>query len=275
MDPRRELSAILKDGGGLRLGYKLMKEALREHILIMSTVERRCWDWYTNEVENCKSPADNLARMWKLSGGNWADEPHLFLTIQDSLLDPAKLDYMEIPFGTSDRAAETLDFCWTLVYFRGWTMTKHTAPPDCYCRLLQPGESDANNTVKQNTAAMLKTHHENVLRLETARHAVPDAMTLWTACFFLLMQPVRLIFELFRRDRYAADSADGRHLLTGTVATLPDNKIVEDIHAPLRLAGKHNSNLRLSSANIQDVINHSNVIETRGIPHRAAVDKDT
>ena len=60
----------------------------------------------------------------------------------------------------------------------------------------------------------------------------------------------------------------------GLVGTLPDNKIVEDIHAPLRLASKGNSNDKLAKPSVQDVINHSKVFEVRGITHATAVPKD-
>ena len=52
------------------------------------------------------------------------------------------------------------------------------------------------------------------------------------------------------------------------------NKIVEDIHAPLRLASKGNNNDRLSAPTIQDVINHSNVMEPRNINHKVSVSKE-
>ena len=88
------------------------------------------------------------------------------------------------------------------------------------------------------------------------------------------MKPVRLLLEYFRRDKYKASSPMGRHLLIGLLALLADNKIAEDVHHGLRLASIANSNDKLSSQTIQDIINHSKVIELRGIPHKAQVDKD-
>ena len=37
VDPRAELQAILKGGGGLKLAYKLMKDGLYQHVKILST----------------------------------------------------------------------------------------------------------------------------------------------------------------------------------------------------------------------------------------------
>ena len=66
VNPTQELQAILKNGGGLKLAYRLMKSSLYEHACILTVVEQACWDYYTNELETCKSPADNLKRSW-----NW------------------------------------------------------------------------------------------------------------------------------------------------------------------------------------------------------------
>lgn len=271
MDPRQELQAILRNVGGLRLGYRLMKESLHEHVRIMYTAENACWDYYTNEIETVKSPADNLRRSWELES-SWAKEPHLFATLHDALLDPAKLNFMQIPMGQSTLATKALSLSWTIQGRRGWTMAKHSAPPDCYASILRPGDDYAE--VRQTCAAKTKTQHENALALESARHTVADAQELWESCLYLDMRAVRLVMEYFRRDKYSPSSRDGRHLLMGLVATMADNKAVEDIHAPLRLATKGNCNLKLSSQTKQDVINHSDVLECRNIPHGVDVSKD-
>ena len=62
LDPRQELQAILRSGGGLRRGYRLMKDALYEHVCIMYISEHACWDHYTREIELIKSLADNVRR---------------------------------------------------------------------------------------------------------------------------------------------------------------------------------------------------------------------
>ena len=149
-------------------------------------------------------------------------------------------------------------------------MSKHTAPPNCYAEILRPGDEVANDTC----ADKMKTHHQHILSLEHAMHDVSDAKEVWDACLYLSMQPVSLVLEYFRRDRYSASSPLGRHLMMGLVGLLADNKIAEDIHAKLRLAAQHHSNDKLSSQTIQDEINHSNVVELRGIPHNVAVAKD-
>ena len=269
VDPRSELQVILRNGGGLRLGYRLMKESLYEHVCIMSTAEHACWSYYAGEIENVKSPADNLRRTWELSQG-WAREPHIWATLHETLLEFDKLNFMQIPMGASDKATKALHLSWSLASNLVWTMSKHSAPPDCYANLVRPGDDDANQAV----GVMMATHHQNILSLEAAVHNVADAKAVWEACLFLNMKPVRLLLEYFRRDKYKASSVLGRHLLLGLIALLADNKIAEDVHHGLRLASTGNANDKLSSQTIQDIINHSKVIELRGINHDASVSKD-
>ena len=119
----------------------------------------------------------------------------------------------------------------------------------------------------------MKTHHANVLSLELAKHQLTDANEVWETCLFLNMQTVRLLMEYFRRDKYSPCSPQGRHLLLVILAVTADNKIAEDVHAPLRLASKGNSNDKLSSCTIQDSRNHSDVMELRDINHTTAVSK--
>jgi hypothetical protein len=199
VDPRSELQVILRNGGGLRLGYRLMKEALYEHVCIMSTAEHACWDYYAAEIIDVKSPADSFRRTLELSQG-WAAQPHIWATLQETLLDFEKLNFMQIPMGESDKATKALHLSWSLASKLVWTMSKHSAPPDCYANILRPGDDAANRAMGLEMA----THHQNIISLETAVHTIPDARAVWEACLFLKMQPVRLLLDFFRRDKYRA-----------------------------------------------------------------------
>ena len=69
-------------------------------------------------------------------------------------------------------------------------------------------------------------------------------------------------------------SSAGRHLLCGHLLTLPDNKIVEDVHQPIRLRSKGNVNRKQKSLRIQDIIAHSGVLEQRDVRDAGAVEKE-
>ena len=151
--------------------------------------------------------------------------------------------------GPSEYATEALELCWTLVSKRAWTMSKHSAPAECYSEILRPGNE--HEPERLACAANMKVQHENILSLEQAIHRNDDARPVWKACFFLNMQPVRVLLEYFRRDKYSVSSPLGRHRLMGLVAIMADNKVAEDVHASLRIASKANSNEKLSDTTIQ------------------------
>ena len=66
-------------------------------------------------------------------------------------------------------------------------------------------------------------------------HQLCDAARLRDNIIFLDSDAVRVIFEFYARDCYAHTSTSGQQSLMAHHWTLPDNKIVEDIHQPLRL----------------------------------------
>ena len=66
----------------------------------------------------------------------------------------------------------------------------------------------------------------------------------------------------------------GRKLLTGLLCVLPDNKIVEDIHGCIRKEAKSHPNAKLTNSHLQEIIVRSNVFESRGIRHAAALSRD-
>ena len=250
-----------------------MRSDLLWHVRIMFIAERACWNFYTREIKECKTAKHEGMRAKRLAT-DWSREPHLFETLKESLFNIDNLKFMEIPIGESTWAMKTLTLAWTLFEKRSWTMSKHTSPPDCYANILTIETDDASAEKRNAVMREMKIHHNNVLSLERSMLRNDASQDVWKTCLFLSMSPIRLLWEYFKRDQYSPDSEDGRKLLIGLTVRLPDNKIVEDIHAPLRLATKGNSNDRLSACTIQDVINSSNVIETRKIPHNAKVTQD-
>ena len=69
-------------------------------------------------------------------------------------------------------------------------------------------------------------------------------------------------------------STAGCHLLCGHLLTPPDNKLVEDVHQPIRLHSKGNVNRKQKSSRIQDIVANSSVLETRGVRNAGAVSRD-
>lgn len=106
---------------------------------IMFLVENACWDYDTDELKLIKSLADNLKRSWVLCDNRWAASSHLFATLQHPLFNPERLEFMQIPMGRSSKATKTLHSALTLAGKLAWTMSKCSAPFDCYSNILRPG----------------------------------------------------------------------------------------------------------------------------------------
>ena len=99
-DPRSQLQAILKSGGGLGLAFKLMKTDLRKAVRILYKLEQPSWSWYADQIKHYKSARDNARYSISMSGAvvgyrGWTEDPHLWCTFKQ-LVDPEALRFMEI-----------------------------------------------------------------------------------------------------------------------------------------------------------------------------------
>ena len=164
-DPKAQLQAILKGGGGIDLAFKLMKTDLNKCVKILYVAEKACWTWYTTEIKQSKS---GLAYSCRLVDG-WRSEKHLLGTMAP-LENPEKLRYMEIPMGESIWADRALTLMWHIVMRRAWSLSKHSTPPESLANLLS--DSDAKMT---RAAEQLRSEHEHFLLLERAATTVDDA----------------------------------------------------------------------------------------------------
>ena len=266
-DPKAQLHAILKGGGGVPLAFQLMKSSLNTHVKIMYVAENASWDFYTQQIKDIKSPTDACQYSLRMADRGWQSEPHLWDTLAQ-LQNSEKLRFMEIPMGESVWATRSLLLSWNVVMRRSWSLAKHSAPPESLSGLLDPAEE-----TRTMTANKLKAEHQHFLLLERRALTLDDAAHLRKDIIFLDSPAVRVVFEFYARDKYDPMSASGRQTLRGHIVTLADNKIVEDIHQPLRLNARANINRKLSFRNIQKIILASEVLEKRGIAHPSRVDK--
>ncbi|MDA8583807.1 hypothetical protein N9L68_06220 [bacterium] len=77
----------------------------------------------------------------------------------------------------------------------------------------------------------------------------------------------RVIFEFNARDRYERSSRSGSWALRALLQQLIDEKLVEDVHQPLRLDARANVVRLLSPLHIQDVVLESQALEDWNIHH--------
>ena len=258
-------------GGGLKLAHRIMQESLYNHSRIIYVAENPCWDWYTEQVEKkVKTPADAFTYALELSGTKWLSAPHLSEIITKTLWDASKLDFLELPQGRNDSASKLLALVWNILRYRSWTFSKHSLPPENYADVASPDLNEAAAACQR-----MKTHHDNLLTLEQRCHSVSSASDLWTDFAPIAKStPVRLLFELFFRDKFQHTSIHGRHLLKGFLWLMPDNKSVEDMHHVARIDSRANMNKRQCSVRLQHVLTGSGIFEQRRVRHICEVTKE-
>ena len=91
---------------------------------------------------------------------------------------------------------------------------------------------------------------------------------------FLDADAIRIVFEFYARDRYRANSWDGSDASRALLQVFADNKIVEDVHQPLRMGGRANVNKKMAHRHIEDLMFEAQVLENRGIRNPCRVTRD-
>ncbi len=234
-DARAQLRAMLQSGGGVRLAFKLMTSELHTNEKILYFAEKACWDWYTKQITTIKTPKHAEEYSVRMAAGGWTADEHLGETFQNVCCEPSFLRQMDIPMGRSNSSLQAVMIAWHIVKNRAWSLTKHDQAPESYAGILSQDQN-----VARRAAETLQREHRNVLSLEQAVHSHDVAKTLWDDIVFLKNSVARITFEMFAKDQYSERSRGGRKVLLGCCRTLPDNKIVEDVHQPIRLEARGN-----------------------------------
>ena len=237
--------------------------------LFRQVAENPCWDWYTEQVTDIKTPNQAFNYIMGLANGGWQFQDHVWKTVHDTLYVSGNLKFMGIRLGESEEATKALSLTLHIVQNRMWTMTKHSLPPDSYANVASPSVH-----VADGACVTMKTEHQNLLVLEDVRHTNAAAQALWEDMASVAKsKPLRALFEFFCRDKYNRRSIAGTHLLKGMLWTIADNKSCEDTHGTLRLDARANSNKKIQRNRLQYLVSTSGVFEARGVPHRPGVSK--
>ena len=228
-----ELAAMRKLGGGLRLAYRLMTSSLFQHATILYVVTNACWDWYTQQVKEVKSPRDAIEHALAMTQGNWMRELHLQRTISETFEHPTNLDFIGIPMGVSILAGKVFSLSVNVLANRCWSFAvRHHGAPDIYAGLFS-----ASRDKRSWAKARMEEHWKRLLVLEQRRFSSSTAMQLWSDLLATRNNAVRMMYCAFERDKFKEDSSQGCKLLRALLETLPDNKIVEDGHGSVQLRG--------------------------------------
>ena len=203
----------------------------------------------------------------------WSTELHLWETFRHALYDTRTLDWvgftMDAGMLKPSLLQDMLMLTWHIVAHRAWSLSKHDFPPEC-CALAV----SADVVQAQEATAKMRSDWANLMQLEQRAHTLPSAMQLWQDIEFADARPIRLLFAMYERDGWSFQSLSGRKIMKGLLQTLPDNKIVEDVHSVLRKDAKANANVKMTSAHVQHLIASSEVLESRRINHPAALNKE-
>ena len=117
--------------------------------------ENPCWDWYTEQITEIKTPNDALSYTVQLASSGWQFQDHVWNTVQATLHTSSNLYFMDIHPGQSDEATKALSLTLHIAQHRMWTMSKHSLPPDCYAAV-----TSASADIADQACATMKTHYQ-------------------------------------------------------------------------------------------------------------------
>ena len=126
-------------GGGLKLCYHLMSNKLLQMVNIISVCTRPIWTWYADSVKDVQNAEDQVNLLVTLSQ-TWGHEPHLseLAAVHGALTAPRDMQLMQLLRGSvfEDTAEKVSELTGHLLKHRAWSLSKASAPPDCYAGLL-------------------------------------------------------------------------------------------------------------------------------------------
>ena len=200
----------------------------------------------------------------------WRQSAHLTATIENTFFTQANLDYMEVWPGSKSEAW-VVDLVLHFLKEQAWSLAvRHSQPPEVYSLVLSDNEGQATRTCLLMQKICLTWH-----RLENVRHML-DADDATFLQHLPGHPPTRMLHALFEKGKFDRNYGPGRKYLRGQLQRLLDNKLVEDVHLPIkRNARSSETNTRQRAARIQEQVVNSNALEARCIPHPADIDKDT
>ena len=269
--PRAQLAALKAAGGGLKLAYKLMSEKLWRHAKILYIAQRACWTWYTEQVKRVKTPAQGMRDILASSQGAWMYDKHLRGIVWDCFASSSTFNFLQLEMGESVYSRRLAELAVSILGNRAWSLAvRNHAPPECYVGLLSKHVDKRQDAIEQ-----MRSHWQKLISLEHRRHEYEPATVLWNDLLVCKRSPIRILYILFERDQWRADSAAGLHLLRGALNVLPDNKIVEDGHNAIRKDTKKSGSSKVRSHfRMQFALANSRVFDSRTMEHPAAVSKE-
>ena len=265
--------AARKNLGGLKLAYKCLCHPLCFEIAhLLLEIQRPCWSWYTEQIKDVKTMAQQLQFCIKMALG-WNSDWHLQEIASFTGDSLQKLQWIaDRCVDQQDLAERTFKHSAKLLTERAASLSRHGAPPFCYAELLTT--EDNSDQIRRDTMDdVLKNDWQLLMALEMAH--LKSAQDLVKDMRLTFDAVCRLMCHYFETSGYNIEDGNGLALLKLMIGTLPDSKIVEDIHKSVRIHQKKaGSNQRMTKACIQSLVQNTKVIEERGWNHTPAITKE-
>ena len=259
---------LRKGAGGLKLAYRCTTQYFWEDCMIILTCGGPAYDWYNTEVRDCKSPTDALQFAARMAT-SWAADSHL-KALASLLSADGKTKFERIANWSVDEAKmskKIVRYTLLLLSHRCSSLSKAGSPPGAYASVLTSRPAPALQQVKRDLRYLVS--------LETAE-GVPHSSNLTQDLLLSYDPPTRLLAQGFEAANWQVNASGltSMEILKSMLATFADSKLIEDTHGRVRMVQQSQSNEKLTTAAIQQVVNDSGTLEARSLPHPAAVTKD-
>ena len=145
---RREFSKMKeKLGGGPKLCYYCLSEKLWLHCCLVQLATRPVWSWYSESVKNIKNPDDSLLNSMRLQS-EWSVDFHLqSIAGIPTCRDPVLARLLNHEKFATEVPDKLMSLICHLLKKRCFSMSKHSAPPECYAQLLAADADLGDNVV--------------------------------------------------------------------------------------------------------------------------------
>ena len=270
-DQKSGFKTLRKNCKGLKLAYMALSQQNWEHCKILQIFGKPCWSWFTKYHKTVKSAMDSLGYVIDMSS-RWMESHHLRqMAMLCSVNGKDKLDEtMYWAVNAQETASKAWEYNLELLGQRSGSLSKHGSPPHCYAPVLGGDANMAKKALK-----LMRQDFKMLQRLEVS--SVPHAANLCADLRLTVGSPMRLVMNAFDVCGYQLSqlTEGAMSMLSCMLQKFPDTKCVEDLHQ--RVRGKQNSrsNNQMTLGCLQNIVNFSEILESRSVKHPAMVTKET
>ena len=225
------------------------------------------------QVTEVKRPSDSVDYVMYMST-EWSHDEQFVKMAQFLTNDHPAIEVFhmlaEWSNDVSRMARKILDYNVSLMGMRASSLSKHTTPPYRYAKALL-GPHYAGNAFRE-TLEVMKSDWAILTACETSS-SIPQQLT--EDLLVTMDGPTRLMMLFCESVKFTNMPDQAHKILQTMLVTLPDSKIIEDLHQKVRLAQKMTSaHEKMKVSSIQHLINTSPVLRSRELNHPVKLSKE-